>query len=147
MIFKIGVLKNFAVFTGKHLCWSLFLITLQVWWPETLLKSDSNAGVFLSVLRNFKNCFFNRIPPVRHQSRHQSTLLSLRTLIPLSTVDSQYVYWINRNSKQAISQGNLLYCTWLVSIYSCFKMGSFTFSFFIRKEVLTVTWNENLLVT
>ena len=26
--FKIGVLKNFAIFTRKHLCWSLFL-TLQ----------------------------------------------------------------------------------------------------------------------
>ena len=24
MFFKIGVLKNFAKFTGKHLCWSLF---------------------------------------------------------------------------------------------------------------------------
>ena len=23
MFFKIGVLKNFAIFTGKHLCWSL----------------------------------------------------------------------------------------------------------------------------
>ena len=29
MFFKIGVLKNFAIFTGKHLCWSLFLIQLQ----------------------------------------------------------------------------------------------------------------------
>ena len=26
---KKGVLKNFANFTGKHLCWSLFLIKLQ----------------------------------------------------------------------------------------------------------------------
>ena len=26
---KIGVLKNFSNFTGKHLCWSLFLIKLQ----------------------------------------------------------------------------------------------------------------------
>ena len=26
MFFKIGGLKNFAIFTGKHLCWSLFLI-------------------------------------------------------------------------------------------------------------------------
>ena len=26
----ISVLKNFAIFTGKHLCWSLFLIKLQV---------------------------------------------------------------------------------------------------------------------
>ena len=24
-----GVLKNYAIFTGKHLCWSFFLIKLQ----------------------------------------------------------------------------------------------------------------------
>ena len=24
MFFKIGLLKNFAIFTGEHLCWSLF---------------------------------------------------------------------------------------------------------------------------
>ena len=28
---KKGVLKKFANFTGKHLCWSLFLIKLQAW--------------------------------------------------------------------------------------------------------------------
>ena len=28
---KKGVLKNLANFTGKHLCWSLFLIKLQAW--------------------------------------------------------------------------------------------------------------------
>ena len=28
MFFEIGALKNFAIFTGKHLCWSL-LIKLQ----------------------------------------------------------------------------------------------------------------------
>ena len=42
-----GVYKNFAIFTGKHLCWSLFLIKLQASRPETLLEIDSNAGVFL----------------------------------------------------------------------------------------------------
>ena len=26
LFFKIGALKNFAIFTGKHLYWSLFLI-------------------------------------------------------------------------------------------------------------------------
>ena len=30
IFFKIGVLKNFAIFTGKHLCLSLFLIKLQL---------------------------------------------------------------------------------------------------------------------
>ena len=29
MFFKIGVLKNCAIFTGKHLSWSLSLIKLQ----------------------------------------------------------------------------------------------------------------------
>ena len=29
MFLKIDVLKNFASFTGKHLCWHLFLIKLQ----------------------------------------------------------------------------------------------------------------------
>ena len=40
IFFKIGVLKNFAKFTRKQPCWSLFLITLQVWKPATLLKGD-----------------------------------------------------------------------------------------------------------
>ena len=29
MFFKISFLKNFTMFTGKHLCWSLFLVKLQ----------------------------------------------------------------------------------------------------------------------
>ena len=40
MFFKIGVLKNFAIFTGKCRCWSLFLIKLI---PATSLKRDFNA--------------------------------------------------------------------------------------------------------
>ena len=34
MFFKIGVLKNFVNFTGKHLCWNLFLTKLQARRPE-----------------------------------------------------------------------------------------------------------------
>ena len=37
MFFKIVVLENSAIFTGKHLCWSLFVIKLQAWRPATLL--------------------------------------------------------------------------------------------------------------
>ena len=47
IFFKLGVVKNFANFKSKHLSWSLFLIKLQTFWPATLLKRDSNAGVFL----------------------------------------------------------------------------------------------------
>ena len=51
MFFKIGVLKNFAIFKGKHLSWSLFLIKLQAFTPATLFKRDSYTGVFLWILR------------------------------------------------------------------------------------------------
>ena len=36
MFFQVGVLKNFANFTGKHLFWSLFLIKLQPFRPSGL---------------------------------------------------------------------------------------------------------------
>ena len=51
--FKIGVLKNLTILTGKHLCWCLVLIKLHGLRPATLLKRDSNIDVFLWVLRNF----------------------------------------------------------------------------------------------
>ena len=60
MLFKTGVLENFINFTGKHLCWSLFLINFQTFRPATLLKRDSNTSVFLWNLWNFKNAFFSQ---------------------------------------------------------------------------------------
>ena len=50
---KNGVLKIFANFTGKHLCWSLFWIELQAFRAASLLNRDSNKDVFLWNLRNF----------------------------------------------------------------------------------------------
>ena len=48
MLFKIGVLENFAIFTGKHLCWILFLLKLQAWRPEGLyLYSPLKIAKFL----------------------------------------------------------------------------------------------------
>ena len=47
IFFKIGVLKNFAIFTAKHLFWSLFLMKLPAWSAAVLWKRDSNTSVFL----------------------------------------------------------------------------------------------------
>ena len=44
---QIAGLKIFALFTGKHLCWSLLLITFQVCGPANLSMRDSNTGVSL----------------------------------------------------------------------------------------------------
>ena len=54
-------LKNFANFAGKHLCWSLFLIKLQVASPQVcnfIKKKHSNTGVFLWNLQSFKDHHF-----------------------------------------------------------------------------------------
>ena len=51
--FKISFLKNFAIFTEKHMGWNLFLKKLLVWRAATWLKRGSNTGIFLWVLRNF----------------------------------------------------------------------------------------------
>ena len=47
MLFKIGVLKNLANWTGKIPLLESFLIKLQALSPATLSKKDSNTGVFL----------------------------------------------------------------------------------------------------
>ena len=44
---KNGVLKNFAKFTGKHLCQSLFFNKVAGLRSATLLKRVSVTGVFL----------------------------------------------------------------------------------------------------
>ena len=58
MFFKRGVLKSFAIFPGKHLCWSLFLIKLQAVSSANLLKRGYNTGVFQGILQIFKNTSF-----------------------------------------------------------------------------------------
>ena len=43
---KQDVIKNFAIFTRKQLCWSIFLIKQQTSRPVTLLKSNSSTGAW-----------------------------------------------------------------------------------------------------
>ena len=49
--FKISVLQNFALCTGKHLCWGLFFNKAACLKP--LLEKDSSTGAFLWILQNF----------------------------------------------------------------------------------------------
>ena len=61
MFFKIRVLRNFAIFTRKHLCWSLFLIQLQSRRTAPLVKRDSNRGIFLDNLKEMRGPFPKKI--------------------------------------------------------------------------------------
>ena len=64
MFFKKGSLEYFAKFTGKQLCWRLFLIKLQTFGSATFLKRDSNSGVSCRYWEIFRNSFFYRTAPV-----------------------------------------------------------------------------------
>ena len=50
---KKAVLKRFANVTGKHLCWSLFLMKSYAFMPSTLSKRDSKINLFLVKFAKF----------------------------------------------------------------------------------------------
>ena len=58
MFFEISSLKNFAIFTGKHLCWGLFFIKFLTFRPATFFERDSNTGVSCGYCEVFMNSFF-----------------------------------------------------------------------------------------
>ena len=53
MFFKIGILKNFANFTGKHLCCSLLLTKFFT----NFIKNTATHVLFCEICKNFKNYF------------------------------------------------------------------------------------------
>ena len=58
MFFKIDVLKNFVIFTGKHLCRSLFLIKLQTWRP--VIKKRLQHRCFpVSIAKILRTLFYS----------------------------------------------------------------------------------------
>ena len=64
MFFKIGVLKNFAIFTRKHLCCSRFVIKWKAFRSATLLKETPRQVFSYEYCEIFKNRFFYRTPLV-----------------------------------------------------------------------------------
>ena len=58
-LFKKMLLKNFAKFAEKQLCWSLFLNKVTVRRPANLLKKETPAQVFpYEFCEIFKNTYF-----------------------------------------------------------------------------------------
>ena len=58
MLFKITVLKNFAVLSRKHLCWSLHLLKLLTWRPAFLLKKRLQRRFFPVNVAKFLSSFY-----------------------------------------------------------------------------------------
>ena len=61
VFYKKDVLKNFAKFTGKHLCQSLFFNKVT---GRNFMKRETLAQVFsCELFRNFSERLFYRTPP------------------------------------------------------------------------------------
>ena len=59
MFFKIRALKNFANFTGKHLCWSLSLNIVAGQRTYNFIKKETPTKVFsCEICEIFRNTFF-----------------------------------------------------------------------------------------
>ena len=57
-----GVLKNFAKFTGKHLCRSLAFIKLQAPTKTLLKKGFRHRSFLVNFVKFLKKTFFRRTP-------------------------------------------------------------------------------------
>ena len=64
ILFKTGALNHFPTYTGRTLCWSLFLIRLQAWRPATLLKKTSTQVLSCEYCEILKSSFLYRTPTV-----------------------------------------------------------------------------------
>ena len=53
-----GALKNFANFSGKHLCWSLFLIKLQALGLQLHYKETSTHVFSCEIYEISENAYF-----------------------------------------------------------------------------------------
>ena len=62
------VLENFANFTGKHLCWSLFSIKFHAFRSATLLKETPTQVFSCEICETFKNIYFEK--PLRTTALH-----------------------------------------------------------------------------
>ena len=82
MFFKIGVLKNFSIFTGKHSCWSRFVIKLKAFRSATLLKETPTQVFSYEYCKIFKNNLFYRIPMVAASLTTRNIMLWLSPISP-----------------------------------------------------------------
>ena len=122
MYLRIDVLKNFAMFTGKHLRWSLFLINMQAWRPETLLKKDSNIGFFpVKFAKILRGPFF---------TEHIQWLfleISLEISLFIAFVNNEWCHFVVRMGSPALIS---FYCVCFVSL-NFFLFFWFFFFFFV----------------
>ena len=74
------VLRNFAKFTGKHLCQRLYFNKFAGLRLQLSLKRDSVTGVFLCIFGKFLRTHFLTTPPVA-ASETKNKIISVAGLV------------------------------------------------------------------
>ena len=69
IFFKICVLKNFANFTGKHPCWSHFLIKLHPWRQQATILKREQVCFPVKFTTYLRTPIFSRTPPLAASER------------------------------------------------------------------------------
>ena len=113
VFFRIGVLKNFAIFTEKHLCWSLFLINLLA----TLLKRDSNAGRYfpVNVAQFLRTAFF--MEHLHARCFCESLIIFAEVWVRALSIIYDGAFCGNREKLPTIFIKNPISCVWQVPKY------------------------------
>ena len=104
MFFKIGVLKNFGNFTGKHLYWSLF--KLQLWRVVTLSRRDSNTGGMRRNYRRSRSNKFFKIGALKNFTNF--TVKYLCWSLFLTKLQAwRHAFWLRRDFNTCVFLSNL----------------------------------------
>ena len=129
IFFKIGVLKNVAIFTAKHMCWSLFLMKLQAWRAATSSKRDSNTSVFLWAASFIEHLrwFLLIITQIKDQTRKRKKC------------------WKNIKKKRFYSCINIYFCSWHRRLTRGGRGGEASPPLFWKLEKSTPIWRKNAL--
>ena len=84
-----SVLKTFAIFTWKHLCWSLFLTMLQAYYKETYTQVCS-----CEYCKIFKNSFF-----IKHLLWLLVHFIQMVSFFSLEKKQQQAFWWFKKAEK------------------------------------------------
>ena len=118
MFFKQVVLRNFANFTGKLLCWTPFLIKLKVEVNKIAVSKETPAQVFsCEICEIFKDNFF---------TEHLQWLFLLIT------------------GYKTLTFPCLLFLSISISISQCFPLSSYIFCFYHSIVLLRQGWTQKL---
>ena len=92
MSFKTDDLRNFEIFTGKHLYWSLFLIKMQALRPATLFKRLQHRCLLVNMAKFLLTAFF--IEHLRWYLSIFSVLIKNNEMVYTKKIMLEYVIYI-----------------------------------------------------